>query len=94
MLVRELGLASEAHDARPLARLPDRESPLRDVNRLHFLLKAFLDRHRGFDRGGLPGWLDLFSVVVNPPEGAMSKAAAVLDRAMVSPKTLRYRDFY
>ena len=47
MLVRELGLASEAHDARLLARLPDRESPLRDVNRLHFLLKAFLDRHRG-----------------------------------------------
>ena len=94
MLVRELGLASEAHDARLLARLPDRESPLRDVNRLHFLLKAFLDRHRGFDRGRLPGWLDLFSVVVNPPEGAMSKAAAVLDRAMASPKTLRYRDFY
>ncbi|WP_289605960.1 hypothetical protein [Collinsella intestinalis] len=54
MLVRELGLASEAHDARLLARLPDRESPLRDVNRLHFLLKAFLDRHRGFDRGELP----------------------------------------
>lgn len=72
----------------------DRENALRDVNRLHFLLQAFLDRHRGFDRGRLPGWLDLFSVVVNPPEGAMSKAAAVLDRAMASPKTLRYRDFY
>ena len=71
-----------------------RENPLRDVNRLHFLLKAFLDRRRGFDRGGLAGWLDLFSVVVNPPSGAMAKAAAVLDRAMASPKTLRYREFY
>lgn len=93
-LVREPGLASEAHDARLLARLPDREDPLRDVNRLHFPLKAFLDRHRGFDRGGLAGWLDLFSVVANPPSGATGKAALALDRATSSPKTLRYRELY
>ena len=93
-LVRELALVSEAHDSRLLSRLPDRENPLRDVNRLHFLLKAFLDRHRGFDRGDLAGWLDLFSVIVNPPSGAMAKAAAILDRATASPKTLRYREFY
>ena len=52
--------------------LPDRENSLRDVNRLHFLLKSFLGRHKGFDRLGLKGWLGLFSVLVNPPEGAMA----------------------
>ena len=64
------------------------------MNRLHFLLKSFLGRHKGFDRLDLKGWLDLFSVLANPPEGAMAKAAMVLDRSMASPKTLRYRDFY
>ncbi|WP_302011534.1 hypothetical protein [Collinsella tanakaei] len=93
-LVRRLGLVSEAHDSRALRGLPDRENPLRDVNRLHFLLKRFLDSHKGFDRADLQGWLDLFSVTVNPPDGAMAKAAMVLDRAMSYPKTLRYRDFY
>lgn len=94
MLVRELGLTSEAHDSRTLRGLPDGDNPLRDVNRLHFLLKAFLDSHKGFDRSRLQGWLDLFSVTVNPPEGAMAKAAMVLDRAMWCPKTLRYREYY
>ena len=55
-LVRKLGLVGEAHDSRLLRGLPDRENPLRDVNRLHFLVKEFLGRHRGFDRGG-PGWV-------------------------------------
>lgn len=94
MLVRELGLASEAYNSKEIRGLPDRENPLRDVNRLHFLLKRFLDAHRGFDRARIAGWLDLFSVSVNPPKGAMAKAAMVLDRAMWCPKTLRYREHY
>ncbi len=93
-LVRELGLASVEYDSRRLKSLPDRENPLADVNRLHFLLKSFLDAHKGFDRADLKGWLDLFSVIANPPSGAMEKAAMVLGRAMECPGTLRYRDFY
>ena len=93
-LARELALVSEARDSRLLSRLPDRESPLRDVNRPHFLLKAFPDRRRGFDRGDPAGRPDLFSVIVNPPSGATAKAAAVLDRAMAFPETLRYRELY
>lgn len=80
--------------ARLLARLPGRDNPLRDVNRLRFLLKAFLTRHGGFGRSGLEGWLNVFSVIANPPGGTMAKAALVLDRAVASPRTLRYRDFY
>ncbi|MBO7673740.1 MAG: hypothetical protein J6S63_01870, partial [Atopobiaceae bacterium] len=93
-VVRELGLVSEAHDSREIKRLPDKENPLWKVNRLCFLLRLFLDGHTGFDRSNFSGWLDLFSVMMNPPEDRLEKAAMVLDRAMSFPNTLRYRDFY
>jgi hypothetical protein len=70
------------------------ENPLREVNRLCFLVETFLDSHSGFDRDDIQGWLDLLSVAMNPPEDKMEKAAMVLDRAMRNPKTLRYREFY
>ncbi len=89
----EPGLADERYDSREIKRLPDRENPLRDVNRLCFLLRLFLDSHNGFDRSRIGGYLDLFSVMMNPPRERMEKAAMVLDRAMSSPKTL-YREFY
>ena len=93
-VVRELGLVSEAYDSREIKRLPDEENPLWKVNRLCFLPGLFLDGHTGFDRANFSGWLDLFSVMMNPPENRLEKVALVLDRAMASQKTLRYRDFY
>lgn len=93
-VVAERGLVSEAYDSRVIKRLPDRENPLWKVNRLCFLLRLFLDGHSGFDRSNLGGWLDLFSVMMNPPEGRLEKVAMVLDRAMTFPNTLRYRDYY
>ena len=94
LLVRRLGLDSETYDSREIKDLPDKDNPLREVNRLCFLLKAFLDRHNGFDRESLPDWLNLFYVIMNPPNNKLEKAALVLDRAMTCPKTLRYRDYY
>lgn len=93
-LVRELSLRSEPYNSKEVSGLPDRDNPLGAVNRLCFLLKEFLHRHSGFDRDGIDGWLDLFSVMMNPPEDKMEKAAMVLDRAMSNPITVRYRDFY
>ena len=92
--VRELGLVDERYDAKEIKKLPDKENPLREVNRLCFLLKLFLDAHSGFDRGDIGGYLDLFSVMMNPPADKMEKAAMVLDRAMTTPKSLSFRDFY
>lgn len=94
VLVSRLGLESVIHSSRLLKVVPDGENPLRDVNRLCFLLGLFLKSHPGFDRGNLDGYLDLFHVMMNEPEDKMAKAAMVLDRAMRFPKTLRYRDFY
>ena len=93
-LVRELGLKEELHNSKLTVRLPDKDNPMREVNRLCGLLKGFLNSHSGFDRDDLDGYLDLFSVMMNPPAHKMEKAALVLDRAMVTPKTLRFRDFY
>ncbi|MBQ9069216.1 MAG: IS1 family transposase [Eggerthellaceae bacterium] len=93
-LVRDLSLVSEEYSSKELARLPDKENPLRDVNRLCFLLKGFLDSHSGFDRADLPGYLNVFHVMMNDPADKMEKAAMVLDRAMSCPKTLRFREFY
>ena len=93
-VVRDRKLVSEAHDSRVIKRLPDDENPLWKVNRLCFLLRLFLDGHSGFDRTNFDGWLDLFSVMMNPPEDRLEKAAMVLDRAMTSPNTLRYREYY
>lgn len=84
-LVKELGLTDGRHDAKELKKLPDKESPLREVNRLRFLLKIFLSSHSGFDRGGICGYLDVSWVMMNPPTDKMEKAAFVLDRAMSTP---------
>lgn len=63
-----LSLVSVEHDARKISRMPDRDNPLREVNRLCFLLETFLNSHSGFDRDDLPGWLNLFHVMMNDPE--------------------------
>lgn len=69
-------------------------NPLQPVNRMCFLLKCFLRAHSGFNRGDIQGYLDLFSVAMNEPKDKLEKAALVLDRAMLYPNTLRFRDFY
>jgi transposase-like protein len=93
-LVRKLGLASVPYNSKEICKLPDKDNPLGDVNRLCYLLKLFLNSHSGFDRGDLDGYLNLFWVMMNPPANKMEKAAFVLDLAMRNPKSLPYREFY
>ena len=94
VLVEKLGLGSERHNSKLIKQLPDKENPLREVNRLCYHLELFLNSHSGFDRGDLDGWLNLFWVIMAKPADKMEKAAMVLDRAMRCPKTLSFRDFY
>jgi hypothetical protein len=93
-LVKELGLKEEVYNSKLISKLDDDDNPLGDVNRLCYLVKRFLGSHSGFDRDNLDGWLNLFSVIMNPPVDKMEKAVLVLNRAMSNPKTLRFRDFY
>ena len=93
-LVRELGLVDERYNAKEIRGLPDKDNPLREVNRLCFLLKLFLNSHSGFDREDIEGYLDVFWVMMNPPANKMEKTAFVLDRAMKTPASLSFRNFY
>lgn len=93
-LVRKLGLTESVYNSKEVSKLPDAQNPLAQVNRACFMVKHFLDSHSGFKRDNLQGFLDVFYVIANPPEHKMEKAAMVLDRAMLMPKTLRYREFY
>lgn len=94
VLVRELELTEEAHDSKRTRTLPDKENPLHEVNELCYLPGLFPSSHSGFDRARLEGYLDLFHVMMNPPDEKMEKAACVLDRAMRFPHALRYREYY
>ena len=93
-LVDKLGLVSVVHNSKLIKQLPDKENPLRDVNRLCYQLELFLNSHSGFDRDDLSGYLNLFHVMMNDPADKMEKAAMVLNRAMLYPKTLSFREFY
>ena len=69
VLVDELSLTDEAHNSKLIRALPDGENPLREANRLCFLLELFPNSHSGFDRSRLEGYLDLFYVMMNDPGG-------------------------
>jgi transposase-like protein len=93
-LVKELALNSISHASKDMKGLLDKDNPLYPVNRAHAIMKMFLNAHSGFKREELQGYLNLFSLVTNPPEEMLEKVEVVIISAFTNPKTLRYRDFY
>lgn len=63
-------------------------NPLRDFNRLCYLVKHFLDSHYNFDSDDLTGYFCLFFVIMSPPTNKMEKVVLILNRAMITPKIL------
>jgi len=93
-LVKELALNSISHASKDLKGLLDKDNPLYPVNRAHAIMKMFLNAHSGFNRDELQGYLNLFSLVTNPPDEMLEKVERVIISAFNNPKTLRYREFY
>jgi len=93
-LIKELSLKSIAYPASELKGLPDKDNPLNPINRVHHILKHFLNAHGSFDRDNLQGYLNLFAFVSNPPVDLLEKIELVIEMAFQNPKLLRYRDFY
>lgn len=93
-LVKKLELNSISYSSKELKGLLDKNNPLYPVNRAHAILKMFLNAHGGFMRNDIQGYLNLFSLVTNPPNEMLEKVELVIKRAFDNPKTLRYRDFY
>ena len=93
-LVKELALSSDSYASKDLKGLLDKDNPLYPVNRAHAIMKMFLNAHSGFIRDDLQGYLNLFSLVTNPPDEMLEKVEVTIISAFNNPKTLRYRDFY
>ena len=93
-LVEKLALNSISHASRDLKELLDEDNPLYPVNRAHAILKMFLNANSSFKRDDLQGYLNLFSLVTNPPDEMLEKVELVINSAFQNPKTLRYRGFY
>lgn len=91
-LVSELNLKSKAYAAADLRGLADSENPLNHVNRIHNLLKMFLNAHSGFSRDDLQGYLDLYAFVINPPNDPLEKVERIINLAFEKPKCLKYRE--
>ena len=93
-LVTQLALSSVGYASKDLKQLLDTDNPLYPVNRAHAILKMFLNAHSGFKREHIQGYLNLFSIVTNPPHEMLEKVELVVNLAFINPKTLRYRDFH
>lgn len=93
-LVQKLSLKSKAYSSTELRGLPDKDNPMNPINRVHHILKHFLNAHGSFDRNNLQGYLNLFAFVSNPPDDKLEKVELVMKMAFQNPKLLRYRDYY
>jgi transposase-like protein len=93
-LVTNLELKSVSYTSKSLKGLPDKDNPLYPVNRVHAIMKMFLNAHRSFKRDSLQGYLNLFAFVSNPPIDLLEKVEQIVNLAFQNPKLLRYRDFY
>ena len=93
-LIAELSLKSKTYPSSQLKNIPDKNNPLNPVNRVHAILKHFLDAHSGFDRSQLQNWLNLFAFISNPPNDFLEKVDLIINFAFQNPKLLRFRDFY
>jgi transposase-like protein len=93
-LVSDLSLESIAYASKDLKGLTDNDNPMNPVNRVHDILKKFLNAHSGFNRANIQGFLNLFAFVTNPPVDLLEKVELVVNLGFQNPKLLRYRDFY
>jgi len=88
-LVKELSLESTVYLSKILKELPDSENPLNPVNRVHAILKNFLNSHSGFKREDMQNYLNLFAFVINPPSELLEKVELVINLGFQNPKCKR-----
>jgi len=86
-----LELVSEAYDSREIKELADTKNPLNPVNQLCRLLQMFLRSHAGFIREDFQGYLNMFFIIMNPPEKKYEKIEKILELGFYKSGLLRYR---
>ncbi|WZL79032.1 transposase [Eubacteriales bacterium mix99] len=93
-LIKKLSLKSVVHPSKSLKGMPDNVNPMNPVNRVHAILKNFLNSHSGFKHEDIQGYLNLFAFVTNPPAELLEKVERVINLGFQNPRLLRYREFY
>ena len=78
ILVETLNLKSVTYDAKKLKNTQDKHNPLEPINRLHDLLKKFLNSHPGFNRDEIQGYLNLFVFMTNEKGNPLEKVEKLL----------------
>lgn len=91
-LVEKLSLKSVTYSSSDLKGLADSENLLDPVNRIHSLLKMFLNAHSGFSREDIQDYLNLYSFVINPPVDHLEKVEKIINLVFQNPKSLKYRE--
>lgn len=91
-LIEKLELKCVSYSSSDLKGLADSENPLDPVNRIHCLLKMFLNAHSGFCRDEIQDYLNLYSFVINSPSDHLEKVEKIINLVFENPKSLKYRD--
>lgn len=91
-LIEKLELKCVSYSSSDLNGLADSENPLDPVNRIHCLLKMFLNAHSGFCRDEIQDYLNLYSFVINSPSDHLEKVEKIINLVFENPKSLKYRD--
>lgn len=91
-LTEKLELKCVSYSSSDLKGLADSENPLDPVNRIHCLLKMFLNAHSGFCRDEIQDYLNLYSFVINSPSDHLEKVEKIINLVFENPKLLKYRD--
>lgn len=91
-LIEKLELKCVSYSSSDLKGLADSENPLDPVNRIHCLLKMFLNAHSGFCRDEIQNYLNLYSFVINSPSDHLEKVEKIINLVFENPKSLKYRN--
>lgn len=94
VLVSKYELTEEVHNSRLLKRLSDEENPLNPINQECNQLKRFLHNHRSFIREDMADYLNLFVFIRDRKMSKYEKIEYLLDKAICTRETLKYRDEY
>lgn len=94
LLKRIPGLREEIHTTEETRGLPDRKNPMDPINDFHRLAKLFMRAHGAYSREHIQNWLNVFSMMSNPPFDRKAKIRELLKRVMETRIRLKYRDFY
>lgn len=93
-LVKALSLKDISYKSNYLKKLNDSDNPLDPINNQCDLLKKFLYSHSGFNRDYLQDYLNFFSFMNSKPFNKLEKVEILLNLALTTRVTLKYRDFF